>query len=504
MSFFKDSVVIFISILLILSLFGIHYYMEELHNEIKERAPFQNTITGSVIVVTTSDVPLAPAINITKIPLPQPRPQYTDLTLQCLSEGGLTPEDIAIGRNLFTAFSCDTTPSTQAHVTRKGRCISLVIDGQLDNLFCFAGPQPDVRVTIPSGGQAPPAPYTPRKNYAGLILFTIFLIISILVWREFEIRESAMERRHREKIRRGETVTFPEEEIEVKVIKSAPIFKEILAKIEQKLSTEEREQIHKKLLQEQLSIESKERFTTIKQEEIADAVKQFNTLSKEVSEELKNGKLHNARKKYLFLFPLYTKLYNSVPEDQQVQLLDIIKYLHDQMNIMEKSRRIAHLIEKAYSDIQAHDVKAEAQKKYVTPLWKEEQKQETRPPQTPEKQQEENQDLKTVRTLLEGKDYALARNMFLRLGGKLPTQKVYKKELTLYNKQDILDEIHKIHETLEIKHTALPAEDNTTQDTQELQKELEELRLLIEKGEHTASVQKYKKLFTQEKEEEKD
>ncbi|MEK6840322.1 MAG: hypothetical protein AABX72_05240, partial [Nanoarchaeota archaeon] len=256
-----------------------------------------------------------------------------------------------------------------------------------------------------------------------------FLITLMIVWREFEMRERAREQL--EHIKESHHKPLPPEQIERRVIKAAPLFKEILSEEEKLLNPLEVREIHEKLMQEQKLMIGGARLT---HKEMSDYITHFNTLGKEISEELKHGNLPKARKKYLLLFPLYTRLYNSVDDAQKRELVDVIKFLHDQLNIMEKSRRIRHLIEEVYQETDKHRVDVEQPRK---------------------------EDMK----VLKEEHVAEAKHVFSQLAGERERQRQL-------GRKEVLQQIDKVSTTLQEQGVETPS-------AQSLQEELEALKRLV-------------------------
>ena len=62
---------------------------------------------------------------------------------------------------------------------------------------------------------------------------------------------------------------------------------------------------------------------------------------------------------YLALFPIYSRLYNTLDESSKAELQLVVKYLHDQVNIALRGTEIRGLIEEAYTEAEAHRVDRE-------------------------------------------------------------------------------------------------------------------------------------------------
>jgi|GEM_PF-4355230 hypothetical protein len=347
----RDIGIILLGILLVFTLFSLHNFMGAGKEFID-----QNSLTGGFLMFNSSGAEDSPPPPTTSTPpVTVPPPMVTDPVLTCFMEGGLTADDIEIGGAFFKGFYCPAPVEKKpVTATLENKCLGIHIGGEIDSAFCFAGPNTlQVGLSLPRQPEGVTPPLIISKNYNALILFILFLVSMVLMWREFEMRERRLHERELEKNRH---LVLPSEQIDVKVITSAPLFKEIVSAEEQLLSPEEVKEIHEKLMKEE---HQAIRAPPLTSDEVNEFIKSFNALGKEIADYLKEGKLDKARKRYLALFPLYTRLYHSVDETHQRELVEVIKYLHDQLNIMEKSKKIRHLIEEAYKDLDQHRVDQE-------------------------------------------------------------------------------------------------------------------------------------------------
>jgi hypothetical protein len=348
LSVMKDSVVILLGIVLVLGLFAFQHFM----GVVQEQG---ESLTGRQISIGTN-LPDQP----NKTPSPPSSVGHSiehpivPETIQCLTEGGVTEDDVEITGSLLEGFPCEIDRERkEVSAEVEQNCLRLHVEDEIRTVICFdedAGAQ--IGIVIPPRPHLDALDVEIGRNWLGLVLFLLFLITLFIVWREFEVREKALEEQRLRRIRRE----LPGERVEVKTIKSAPLFREYVPEEERMLSAEEAENIHSTLVSEQSMAL---RATPLKREEIVGAIKEFNRIGKEISIYLREGKLVKARKRYLLLFPLYTRLYHSVDTFKQRDLVDVMKYLHDQIHIMEKSKKIRHLIEEAYRDVDEHRVDQE-------------------------------------------------------------------------------------------------------------------------------------------------
>ena len=421
----KDGLVIALGIIIIISLFSLQGWMETWRKNIQDK----EILTGRQIMI---DSPGAGDIIIGNGEDKKPKENKPDTTKQedpnikCLMDGGLTDDDVQIGGNFFKGIECPEKKKDVIKAEIREHCVNVNVGQELDTKICIEN-----RGMLNFGLEIPKQPEKAAgkpinlKNYNGLALFVMFLITLLLVWREFEVKER--KRKEWERIREKH-VELPGEHIEVRVIKSAPLFKEIVSEEEKLLTHEEMIEVHEKLVREQKAAMEAKPLTT---EEISECIKSFNAIGKDITEELKHGNLDKARRKFLLLFPIYTRLYNSLDEMRKRDLVDVIKYLHDQLNIMEKSRKIRHLIEEVYQHAEQHRVDKE-------PV---------------EKTSEENKEIEK------------AAKVFSQLGGETEKEKIEKK--------DVLEGIEKMRESLIEGRTAEKKASN------ELRDELEKLKKLV-------------------------
>ena len=393
----KDGLVIALGIIIIISLFSMQGWMETWRTNIQEK----DVLTGRQISIDSPGAEINhPGNDEPKRPPPKTEEQQ-DPNIQCLMDGGLTDDDVQIGGNFFKGIGCPEKKKDVIKVEIKEHCMNVDVGEQLDTRICIENRgMLNFGLEIPKEPQKEVEKPLDLKNYNGLILFLLFLIILILVWREFEVKEKKREEWEHIKEKHAE---LPAEHIEVRVIKSAPLFKEIVSEEERLLTHEEMMEVHEKLMREEKTAMTARPLTI---EEVSEYVKNFNAIGKDITEELKHGNLDKARKKYLLLFPIYTRLYNSLDEMRKRDLVDVIKYLHDQLNIMEKSRKIRHLIEEVYQHVEQHRVDKE-------PV---------------EKTSEENKEIEN------------AAKVFSQLGGEMEKEQIKKK--------DVLEKIDKMHESL--------------------------------------------------------
>lgn len=419
--------IIILGIVLILVLFSLQAFFEQMRTSI-------SSVTGNAIIInTTADNPPVPTIiiNHTSSDLPfVSQEQSFNPRLQCWVDGGLRADDIVIGKDFFEGFVCPEKKKEIVTADVREECLVITVGEDVETDICSEDHgMLSFDVGLPSGAAAV-APAVPKeRSYNGLILFIAFLVTLMIVWREFELRERSREQL--EHAKESHHRTLPPEHIERRVIKAAPLFKEILSEEEKLLNPLEVREIHEKLMQEQKLMVGGARLT---HKEMSEYITNFNNLGKDISEELKRGNLSKARKKYLLLFPLYTRLYNSVDDAQKRELVDVIKYLHDQLNIMEKSRRIRHLIEEVYQETDKHRVDV---------------------------QEPQKEDMK----VLKEEHVAEAKHVFSQLAGEREQQRQLERK-------EVLKQIDKVSTTLQEKGVETPS-------AQSLQEELEALKRLV-------------------------
>ncbi len=429
-SFLREGLIIALAFILILLLF----FFQHLSNIAQEKiAAYRDgeRITGNPIVITgpSQTPPETSPPAATGLYIKQKYQQdFERKNVVCLTRGGVTVEDVFVLGNLLSGIDC-ALHKQQVDVTIQDKCVLLRAEQDLYSVFCASADAPSFRIVIPDAGPAPELIKTP-KNYNGLILFILFLLMLFLTWREFELRESKRERELKKKMReaeaQGKTFVPEEEEKKIVYIKAAPLFKDVEDIEKKHLTPEEIEQVHQRFVQQELERGIDVEFERLKKEEIADYITSFNTLVKKVVSHLQHGKLDDARRAYLLLFPLYTRLYASVDYTTRADLQSVLTYLHTQVQVMEKSRLIAELIEKAYA----------------------------------------------------GRDKATeVKNV------EQAFKSLSKSPEAVERPENILDHIDTAKESLEKK------------ETQEIHKELDELRDLLEKGRATLSKEKMKKLF---------
>lgn len=430
-SLLRDSAVIILGIFLIFFLFSVQTFLEQMRETLSSPQ-----ITGEAIIInTTGDDGLIHIIPSSP-PEPPPSPPEPPLNpeLACWMEGGLTPDDIVIGKDFFEGLACpEERKKDRVTAAVEDRCLTVAVGNAVHTNICAVDEGLlSFGLVLPPTAAAVAPPLTPERTYTGLMLFLAFLITMMIVWREYEVRERIRE--HLEHERESHHLPLPPEQIERRVIKAAPLFKEILSEEEKLLSSEDVQEIHEKLMQEQKMMITGAPLT---HEEIGAYIRTFNALGKEISEELRHGNLSKARKKYLLLFPLYTRLYYAVDESRKRDLVDVIKYLHDQLNIMEKSRKIRHLIEEVYRDVEKHRVDVEQPPKEEMKVLKDDERKFTQ--------------------------------IFSHLAGE-------RREERPLEKKEVLKQIEKVHTTLQ----ETPVE---TESLKSLQEELEDLKSMVYKGE---------------------
>ncbi len=349
----REGLIIALALILILLLF----FFQHLSNTAQENIAAHRDgerITGRPIVIT------GPSQTPPEVPPPTPTGLHIEQKYQqdferknvaCLTMGGVTVEDVFVLGNLLSGIDC-ALHKKQVDVTVQDKCVLLRAEQDLYSVFCASADAPSFRITIPETGPAPELLKT-SKNYNGLILFILFLLILFLTWREFELRESKKERELRKKMReaeaQGKTFVPEEEEKKTVYIKAAPLFKDVEDIEKKHLTPEEIEQAHQRFVQQELERGREVEFERLKKEEVAEYIMRFNTLTKKVASHLQRGELDDARRAYLLLFPLYTRLYASVDYTTRADLQSVLTYLHIQLQVMEKSRFIGELIEKAYN-----------------------------------------------------------------------------------------------------------------------------------------------------------
>ena len=148
-------------------------------------------------------------------------------------------------------------------------------------------------------------------------------------------------------------------------------------------------------------------------------------------------------------------------QEKKEQLQTVITYLHDQIKILRKSRKITHLIEQAYKETHAY--------RTGTP-------QEL--PQKEETTQDTHEQLNRLREHLTNKDYIDLKQTFTDLGRHLKAPNKHKNVVGEdWNRKDILDDIEIVHKKLE--HAPTTQEDTETFRT--LQKEIDDLHTLLTK-----------------------
>lgn len=417
----RDVAVILLGIMLVLGLFVLQSFLEGAREEVQG-----TVLTGAQIIINTTSTnppPREPGVVIT--------PQYPQVQhhprVQCLMQGGLTEDDVHLAGELLEGVPCPERQKREVKAALVDKCLRISVGGELDTALCVEKEGAvSLDFAIPSVAPGQPPAVAVQRSFNGIILFVLFLMTVLWVWREYEMRERKLEERQKERQRYE---YHPVEEVEVKIIKSAPLFKEAVSEEERYLSPEEVREIHAALLREQQKMGEA---PPLQREEIGEYIKGFNELGKEISRYLREGKLHKARRRYLLLFPLYTRLYYAVDEERKGELVDVMKYLHDQLNIMEKSKKIRHLIEEVYRDVEKHRVDVEPEHEKIVVLRDEKEK---------------------------------AEGVFSSLSG----------EGGPVRKKEVIRQIEKVQEHLERKD--VPREQRAT--VKDLQAELEELKELV-------------------------
>lgn len=272
--------------------------------------------------------------------------------MRCWRQHGVSVEDALVFGEILDKSGCKAeAKKKKVSVKIVNNCLNIDIESELYALLCIDDKQPQMAIDIPTGfGVAPPIVIT--KSYNSAILFLIFLLSILLLWGRYEVssfRERTLKRSVR--FREGDVV-------EIKYIKPAPLFGE--KPLQPKVPIEEIEKIHKKLLSERSVRESKElERIKLKADEVNNYIKEFNELAKEANSQLQTGNVEEARRLYLALFPIYSRLYNTLDESSKAELQMVVKYLHDQTNIALRGTEIRGLIEEAYTEAEAHRVDRE-------------------------------------------------------------------------------------------------------------------------------------------------
>ena len=422
--------------------------------------------SGVVIIGNkTSEVP----------PVEPPPPQLTNENLKCWNLAGIRYDDIRIIKNVLSGIKCEIKRERKSiDIGIKDNCLIIDINRETVTNLCTKEEQPpEIKIEIHSGGEGA-GEIVEKKNYYGWILFLLFILTTIFTWGKFEFKDIKDKRLKEEFKHILEDVGG---EVQIKYIELPPRYKGS-KEFPKKDVAEKIDDVHRRLIEER-PIEEKELFMKlkIKPEDFAEYINKFNELARQTNDLILNNNIKLARRKYLEVFPVYSKLYNSLDDQKRKEIQDVIKYLHDQINIMEKSRKIRHLIEEAYREIKQNKTepqnKAEDSKSYSTAGLK---------------------DLSQLRDLIESREHEAAVKLFNEMYGKIKAIKDTPDIKFETEKKDILDEIDLIHKKLEEKYESMEKEE-----VKELEKELNELRDLIKESKHSEALEKFRKIFTTRK-----
>ncbi len=356
-----DIAVLCVGVVLVLTLFLVHYAVSQVGTH------YQEKLTGQVIQISegdSSDIVIEdPSSSQAPEKPPEPPPAPLSKNLQCWADAGITRTDMLIVGNLLENTPCkEEQERPKITVKKQSDCVVVDSDNQVVTQLCES-PQseaPKIDISFPES-QGISAPLIPQqRNYAPWFLFILFGISVMVVSREHSFAFGLKEKdEHVER----------DEDKEIKYIEAAPLFDE--KKI--KSDIQDLERMHHKLLAG-YTLE-KPSFASIRilPEEITAMIKEFNEQTRAIYNAIKKNDAATARRVYLDIFPLYTRLYNALKQERRQELQEVITYLHHQITIMEKSSTITHLIEEAYRQTERHKVsgKSTNEKKTVEKLQKE-------------------------------------------------------------------------------------------------------------------------------------
>lgn len=484
----REIAIIIIFLIVIGSMFILHYAVSNINKEFNKKI-ISNEIIGKVVQIggpvqppppPPPSQPPKPTVIINGTSPPEqpheesPEPVITNENVRCWKRAGIRNDDITIISNVLSGIKCEIIKERKKIDAKiEDNCLVIDISNETLTNLCFIEEKPpDIKIGIPSGGSGIGI-YEGKRAYYGWILFLLFVLTIFLMWGRFEFREH-QEKKIKEEYRHIFEGFGVEPEPKIKYIEPPPKYKKGI--IPPKIESEDIGITHSKLMEE-LPEEEKDimQKIKIKSDDFPPYINKFNELARLTNESLIKNNLKQARKIYLELFPVYTKLFNSLDEQKKKEIQDVIKYLHDQINIMEKGRKIRHLIEEAYREAKKYKV------------------------EEPKKKTEESKqysysrisDFNPVREYLEKEDYENAIDMFNKLGGKIEK----KDETDIYNipitKGEVLDEIDLIHKKLDERKDTVYNDKII-----ELKKELDELRQLITEAKDKEAMEKYKKIFT--------
>ncbi len=257
-----------------------------------------------------------------------------DKNIRCWVKAGIKDEDIMIIGDLLRNIECPDIEKKQVKISRNESCINIDSEN-VDSDLCFDG-KPNLNINLETGGKGlaeeKPGVITSYDNYLSYIIFILIYLFVMIIWREFEIR-------HPGKI---------EEEKEIIYIKPAPWYEEKISK------SEKEKEIISDIKEFRLPIKE---FMEMKEEEISKKIEEFNEIAEKVDNLIKMERINEAKKLYVRLLRIYSGLYNSITLDKIGRMQGVLSQLRDQIRILSKSKKIAHMIEKAYQEIEHYKIK---------------------------------------------------------------------------------------------------------------------------------------------------
>ncbi len=382
----------------------------------------------------------------------------------CWMRRGLSDDDIRVVGNLLLLDACSYVKERKdVEVTSHESCFTITSEGKVSFDLCPQQDIPSLFITIPFGTGSAGLP-PPSRNYFLPILIIFFVVSAIVLWSKFELSRNYHPRKPGEEPR----IQQPEigggfgvpaslaETIETKMIMLPPLFqKEALPSASMLLD-------QKKLEQKKIHWLNKR-------------IKKFNKLTRLMNQCVEQERFDQARKIYLSLFPLYSKIEKRVDDQKKKKLDRVMSYLYHELSIRENKTTIAHLMQ----DFNAQDVR-----KNVIP----ERKNEI--------ETEANKDFirgyDDIRILLQEKRFDQAKKMLYKKLGKEPERKqVMPSMLLRRDVYDSLDEIEKIHAKVNRNRFGL-----SSPDIMKAHQEFDTLRKDLQKQ---GTSEKNQKKFTTEK-----
>ena len=308
-------------------------------------------ITGDVIqvgrgqnqntVVVGNGEPKVPP----KLP-PKTPEEIANSNLKCWVKAGVTTEDLVIVGSLLRTTKCkEPTQKKEIKSSVENNCLKFNVEEQAYTDICVKKEEtPDFNIALPTQGKGSVDVPSVKRSIWPIILFLLILFFTFGVWSWDEMRGT---------FKGSDFKRYDELELFYGAHKLPTYGKTLSFEERESAVSGKMDEIYTKLLREK---EKRAVTKRLSQKEAEKMINKFNQLSQELYEDIKRNDIPHSIRHYNHLFDTFLQLYPSVHKANQQTLLKVVIYFGKQLALLQKSRKISHLIKEAYADTDKHKV----------------------------------------------------------------------------------------------------------------------------------------------------